>query len=133
VIATIHDFGFPRRARLIKTDDFSSVFNFRRRISGNFLVIHYQYNEQSRPRLGLVIAKKNTHFAVTRNYMRRVLRELFRLNWQSAGLSNVDLIVRTQKTFTHTDFGMIKKEYEELLAQLRQRTAASNIVGACQA
>lgn len=124
--ATSHDFGFPRRVRIIKTDDYSSVFNFRRRISANFVVIHYQYNELSWPRLGLVVAKKTTQLAVNRNYMRRVLRELFRVNRQSSGLGNVDLIVRTQKTFGPADFQVVRQEFEELLMQLRQRTSVNS-------
>lgn len=123
--ATSLDFSFPRQVRVIKTDDYSSVFNFRRRVSGHFLVIHYRYNELSWPRLGLVIAKKTTHLAVSRNYMRRVLRELFRVNRQNSGLGNVDLIIRAQKTFSPADFKVIKAEFEELVAQLRQRTAAN--------
>lgn len=73
-----------------------------------------------------MIAKKTTHLAVSRNYMRRVLRELFRVNRQSSGLGNIDLIVRTQKTFAPADFQVIKKEFEELLAQLHQRTSANS-------
>jgi len=37
-------FGFPGRYKLKKTDEFSSVFNFRRRISGIVLALHYMPN-----------------------------------------------------------------------------------------
>ena len=108
--------GFPRRARIIKTDDFSSVFNFRKRISGHFLAIHYQQNQLGWPRLGLVVIKKTTRLSVDRNYMKRVLRELFR--GQQARVKSLDLIIRVKKTFNSADFPAVEKEFVELLAKL---------------
>ena len=122
MVTASHDFSFPRRIRIVKTDDYSSVFNFRHRISGKFLVIHYQYNVLPWARLGIVTTKKITPLAVDRNYMKRVIREFFRKDRYGAGLANIDLIVRTQKTFNHADFLTIKKEFEELLLQLSRRT-----------
>jgi ribonuclease P protein component len=114
--------GFPRSVRLIKTDDYSSVFNFRKRLTGNFLVVHYRLNASSSPRLGLVVAKKTTRLAVQRNYMKRVLRELFRAsNYQDLG--NVDLIIRTQKTFIPAEFPVVKQEFGRLLAELQAKTS----------
>ena len=107
--------GYPRRVRIIKTDDFSSVFNFRKRISGHFLVIHYQKNQLGWARLGLVTAKKITSLSVDRNYMKRVLRELFRR--QQRRLKSLDLIIRVQKTFDSADFPAVEKEFVGLLAK----------------
>jgi ribonuclease P protein component len=107
---------FPREVRIIKTDDFSSVFNFRKRIAGRFLVIHYAYNQLNLMRLGLVVAKKTTRLSVNRNYMKRVLRELFRNH--KINLQNIDLVVRPQKTFTSVNYPEIEKEFTELLLNL---------------
>ena len=117
-------FSFPSRARLIKTDDFSSVFNFRKRISGRFLAIHYRYNQLGWPRLGLVIGKKTARLAVQRNYMRRVLRELFRT--RQADLAPVDLVVRSQRMFTRADYAQIRQEFGELLGKVRRPPAISD-------
>jgi len=46
--------------KLTKTDEFSSVFNFRKRLSSQHLSFHYQPNMLSLFRLGMVIGKKNT-------------------------------------------------------------------------
>jgi len=110
---------FPRVSRLIKTDDFSSVFNFRKRISGHFLAIHYLRNQIGYPRLGLIVAKKNTRSSVDRNYIRRVLRELFRKNQHA--LLNVDLVIRTQRTFGRTDYKAVEQEFDKLMVKLRQQ------------
>ena len=106
-------------AKMIKTDDFSSVFNFRKRISTEHLAIHYQPNMHDRARLGLVVGKKTAKLAVSRNYMRRVLREFFRL--QQHEICHVDLIIRVQKKFSKVDFIQIKQEFNLLIGKLNQR------------
>jgi ribonuclease P protein component len=112
--------GFPRQARIIKTDDFSSVFSFRKRVSGHFLAIHYQYNQRGRARLGMVVAKKVAKRSVDRNYMRRVLREFFRA--QQFQIGSLDLVVRVLKTFKHQDVEKVDQEFSELLFRLRRAT-----------
>ncbi len=110
---------FTKQAKLIKTDEFSSVFNFRKRITAKFLAVHYQPNSLGHPRLGLVVGKKIAKRAVHRNYMRRVLREFFRT--QQHTISAVDLVVRVQKKFEKQDFVHIKQEFDALIAKINQR------------
>jgi ribonuclease P protein component len=112
--------GFPRQARIIKTDDFSSVFSFRKRVSGHFLAIHYQYNTLGRARLGLVVAKKIARRSVDRNYMRRVLREFFRK--QQMDIGPIDVVLRVQKIFHHQEFETVAQEFNELLFRLKRST-----------
>ncbi len=78
--------------------------------------MRYRLNEAAMPRLGLIVSKKTAKLAVQRNYMRRVLRELFRLNQQH--LPEVDLVVQVQKTFEKPEFMLIKQEFESLLLKL---------------
>jgi ribonuclease P protein component len=114
-----------KEAKLIKTDEFSSVFNFRKRIATEYLALHYQGNQLQRPRLGLVVGKKTAKLAVSRNYMRRVLRELFRL--QQHEISAADIILRVQKKFDKRDFQLIKLEFNALVVKLNQRLARAEI------
>lgn len=109
-------FSLPKQAKLIKTDDFSSVFNLRKRIATPYLVMRFKPNALNRPRLGLIVAKKTAKLAVKRNYMRRVLRELFRLNQHD--LPAVDLVIQAQKGFETADFQRIKQEFEQLTFKL---------------
>jgi len=115
---------FTKKAKLIKTDEFSSVFNFRKRISAKFLAVHYQPNTLEHPRLGLVVGKKIAKLAVDRNYMRRVLRELFRT--QQYVINHVDLVIRVQKKFEKEDYIQIKQEFDALMAKINQRTYMSS-------
>lgn len=110
---------FTKQAKLIKTDEFSSVFNFRKRITAKFLAVHYQPNTLGHARLGLVVGKKIAKRAVHRNYMRRVLREFFRT--QQHTISAVDLVVRVQRKFEKQDFVHIKQEFDGLIAKINQR------------
>ena len=117
---TVPTLRFTKKAKLIKTDEFSSVFNFRKRIFANFLAFHYQPNHSYLPRLGLVVGKKVAKHAVDRNYMRRVLREFFRV--QQHAINPMDLVIRVQKKFEKKDFLQIKQEFDALIAKVNQRT-----------
>jgi ribonuclease P protein component len=119
----VQTYRLVKQAKLIKTDDFSSVFNFSKRFSLKYLVMHYQPNNLQRVRLGLVVGKKTAKLAVSRNYMRRVLREFFRLNQHD--ICHVDLIIRVQKKFNKVDFFQIKQEFDTLIFKLNQRVILS--------
>jgi ribonuclease P protein component len=116
-------FGFPGRYRLKKTDEFSSVFNFRKRISGIVLAIHYMPNTLGYPRLGVIVGKKTAKRAVQRNYMKRTVRELFR--HEQMGLGAVDILVRPLKAYTHSDFVEVQAEFKTLLDKLHRRSGGS--------
>jgi len=112
-------FRLPKQAKLLKTDDFSSVFNLRKRIANTYLVIRFKPNNLNRPRLGLVVSKKTAKLAVHRNYMKRVLRELFRLSQHH--LPSLDLVVQVQKKFQKTEFNQIRQEFEKLAQKLIEK------------
>ncbi len=86
--------SFARRYRLTKTDEFSSVFGFRRAIRGKLLMLHYQPRPEgmTEARLGLVVGKKLLKHAVDRNRLKRIVREQFRL--RRPVLPAMDLVVR---------------------------------------
>ena len=88
------DFNFARRYRLTRTDEFSSVFGFRKAIRGTWLMLHFQPRPEvsTDARLGLVIGKKLLKRSVDRNQVKRIVREQFRL--RRATLPACDLIVR---------------------------------------
>lgn len=109
---------------MVKTDDFSSVFNLRKRITSHHLVLRYKPNEHSRPRLGLIVGKKTAKLAVWRNYMKRVLREFFRLSQHQ--LPAIDLIIQVQKPFKKADFLQVKQEFEQLIIKLSTKTTNAN-------
>jgi ribonuclease P protein component len=82
---------FPKAARLLKTDEFSSVFRLRPwRRSPHFVM--YGKPTGNEARLGLVIGKKQAPRAVTRNLIKRLARDAFRLRRED--LSGWDILLR---------------------------------------
>jgi ribonuclease P protein component len=74
--------AFPRQYRLVKTDEYSSVFGFRRALKSPHFLLHYRprgADEIPGARLGLVVAKRFLRRSVDRNLVRRLAREQFRL------------------------------------------------------
>lgn len=86
--ASSHDFARVRR--IVKTDEFSSVFRLRPAQKTAHFVLYVRPNSLPHARLGVVVAKRFAPRAVTRNTVKRACRELFRVS----ALPAMDLIVR---------------------------------------
>jgi ribonuclease P protein component len=110
--------AFARRYRLTKTDEFSSVFGFRKAIRGKLLMLHYQPRAAGNDdaRLGVVIAKKLLKRAVDRNRVKRIVREQFRR--RRAELPAYDLIVRLAVKPAPLDAGEVASDFVALLDRL---------------
>jgi ribonuclease P protein component len=81
--------------RLLKTDDFSSVFSLRRSCGDAWFQVLVAPNGLPQARLGLVVSKKVDRRAVGRNAIKRLVREYFRLNAQN--LAGLDIVVRARR------------------------------------
>jgi len=92
-----HDFARVRR--IVKTDEFSSVFRLRPTQKSAHFVLYTRLNELPHARLGVVVAKRFAPRAVTRNTIKRVTRELFRVT----GLPAIDCVVRLAKPVNSKD------------------------------
>jgi len=84
---------FARVRRIVKTDEFSSVFRLRPVQKTAHFVLYTRTNDLPHARLGVVAAKRFAPRAVTRNTIKRVTREIFR----HSALLNVDCIVRLSR------------------------------------
>lgn len=84
---------FARVRRIVKTDEFSSVFRLRPVHRTTHFVLYARGNTLTHARLGVVAAKRFAPRAATRNMIKRVTREIFR----QSNLVNVDCIVRLSK------------------------------------
>ncbi len=108
------DNRFGKPYRLLKTEDFSSVFAFRKqRSSALFQVLHNNGNQLGHPRLGLVVAKKVAKRANRRNYMKRVIREWFRCH--KTDLPAQDFIVRVRSRFGRSESAQAREQLAKLL------------------
>ena len=110
---------FPRQYRLTKTDEYSSVFGFRKALKSRHFLLHYRTRsaaEDSGARLGLVIAKRLLRRAVDRNLIRRLARESFRL--MRSDLKSKDLVLRLAKRPAVLDRRALREEIHGLLAKI---------------
>ncbi|EGV34949.1 ribonuclease P protein component [Neisseria weaveri] len=108
------DNGFSKQYRLLKTDDFSSVFALKKRRSRSFLqVFNSGDNQLGHPRLGLVVSKKTAKRANARNYMKRVIREWFRTRKHK--LPHQDYIVRVIRPFEPHTAAEVREQLKQLM------------------
>ncbi len=70
---------------------FQSVFEARQRLSDSFFTLYFILLDQPACRLGMVVSKRNVKRAVDRNYLKRIIREHFRLN--PVKLSGFDFVI----------------------------------------
>ncbi|MBK9218205.1 MAG: ribonuclease P protein component [Uliginosibacterium sp.] len=106
--------SFKAVYRLRKTDEYSSVFSFRKTVRGRYFVFHYRLTGES-ARLGLVIGKKLARHAVLRNLLKRMAREHFRQLRER--LPRYDIVVR----LSAKPIGATRAELNDDMASLFRR------------
>ena len=74
----MHRARLQKRARLLKASEFNRVFDKAVRSSDQYFTVLARQNDIGFPRLGLAISKKRARLAVTRNRLKRIIRESFR-------------------------------------------------------
>jgi ribonuclease P protein component len=112
-LALLEKRGFGRDARLLTRKQFDLVFKRGRARSGPHLTLVTLTNTHSRPRLGLTVSKKVARRAVQRNYMKRVLREVFRNG--AKALPGVDIVALVRKAFARAQAVDVRREFDELM------------------
>lgn len=113
-------FDFPKRYRLTKTDEYSSVFGFRKALKSPHFLLHYRprtETEDQFARLGIVVPKRLVKAAVRRNLIKRIGREQFRL--MRPGLPARDIVLRLAAKWQPLDRREIAGEIRGLLSRLR--------------
>ena len=111
--------AFPKHYRLTKTDEFSSVFGFRRALKSPHFLLHYRLRtaeELEGARLGLVVAKRLLRRSVDRNLLRRLARENFRL--LRCRLPSRDFILRLAVRPKPLDRRALAEEIQNLLGKM---------------
>lgn len=108
-------FRYPKSHRLRSKQDFQSVYQESFRIVGNSFLLRLRPHKGC-PRLGVLVSKKFGG-APHRNRVRRILRELFRLNPPAL---NVDVHFSQIRPFIQ--WGKIKKELHLFFTLLQDKT-----------
>lgn len=82
---------FPRSHRLVTPSEYKSLFTQSKKTACRFLTMLYKQNNHLYGRLGIVVGKRVAKKAVSRNRIKRVIRESFR--YQQDKLTGIDVVV----------------------------------------
>jgi len=115
--------AFPRTARLLAAADFAAVFASPVRQQSAWFRVQALRRADDNARIGLAVSRKVSTRAVARNRLRRLARELFRL--QRASLAGWDLVVMAKPAAVAAEVAALRAD----LARLYARIAALNPTG----
>ena len=110
----------PRTARLLTAADFAAVFASSVRQQSAWFRVQALRRADDQARIGLAVSRKVSTRAVARNRLRRLARELFRL--QQAQLAGWDVVVMAKPAAV----GAAAPELRADLGRLYARIAALN-------
>lgn len=113
------NFSFPVQLRLGKPADYKKVFKNPIKSTDSFFTLLAIKNDYDHPRLGLAIAKKNIRKAVTRNLIKRAVRENFRQ--QQHRLRNIDIVVLARRDAANAPTDLLKKSLDKHWLKLVNR------------
>lgn len=87
---------FSRHNRLASKQDFQSVFANPLKVTRKSLLALYRQNQETNPRLGIIIGKQHVRLSVARNRLRRIIRESFRHHKETVKGLDIIVIVRSE-------------------------------------
>ena len=109
-------FGFPRKSRLLRANEFASLHKLGRRMLTGHFIVYIMPNRLGFSRLGVSISAR-AGGAVERNRLKRLLREFFRIN-QAAIPVPADIHITVKRgagVLSASAPGVVPSELGELL------------------
>ena len=107
------------RSRIRSTADFKAIYAARRSVRNRELTVYYRPAPAGVARLGLSVGRRLGN-AVVRNRIKRVLREVFRL--ESATIPQpLDLVVIPRSSRTATDTRAMTRAFGDLMSRLARK------------
>ena len=111
---------FPKSIRLLNAKDYSNVFSsVDIKLSTQFFTCLARKQTSTYPRLGIIVAKKNVRLAVSRNRIKRLLRESFRTHKHE--IPSFDIVMLAKHTSNQADAEKLSKELEYVWRKLKQK------------
>jgi ribonuclease P protein component len=104
-------FSFPKRERLLNRGDFVNLNREGKKYHTGHLVIYLRKNRLGVSRLGIT-TRRNTGNAVTRNRIRRLIREVYRLH-KAFFPRSCDIVIAAKKGAGDMDFWKMREEVLE--------------------
>jgi len=114
-------YSLSKASRLTKPEQFNAVFHADNSESGTLFQVLVKLKPDEIARLGVVVSKRATPRAVDRNYVKRLIREEFRVRKHS--LSGMDVVVRVRKAFSNPQASQARIELSDLLTKVSRWAA----------
>lgn len=119
-------FGFTRQLRLLNAADFRTVFDqVDVKAPSEHCLLLARRNQESSPRIGFILSKKNIKRAVHRNRVKRFTREYVRLHQQD--LPSLDIVFMGRKGIDQlTDeqlHTLLQKQFQKLAKRAQRHSA----------
>ncbi len=109
-------FSFPRTDRLTSRRQFTTVYDQGRRMRGSAVTVFGLQNRLGHCRVGFTVTRKLGN-AVARNRVKRVLREIFRMNRLSS-TGSLDLVVNAHTSLPQRTRSEIERDMLRCVARL---------------
>lgn len=107
-------YNFARKNRLTTEAQFKQVFSkAQKKITTEIFTSYCYYNTFIYPRLGVIIPKRQVNKSSTRNLLKRLIREWFRLHQDS--LAKIDIVIVVSKKIESFSKLEIKEKLEDCL------------------
>jgi len=111
------EYAFPRHRRILHRGVFLRANRIGKRIVTRHLVFIICPNESGCSRLGLIVSRKVGN-AVVRNRVKRVIREVFRLN-KPLDKRNIDIIVIPRPALKYpANFDSVKADFDIMVSRV---------------
>jgi len=108
--------NYPSSVRLQHPSEFKRSLTGKRISRGALFVIHVpktQNTHQKTARLGIIVGKRFARKAVTRNTIKRIIREQFRLSQHQ--LPAVDIVIRLHRSVPELSLTQLKRKVSKEL------------------
>jgi ribonuclease P protein component len=105
-------YSFPLRCRITQRKDFEQALS-NPGLSNKWFVVYPRQAETIVPRLGVIASKRIMPKAVSRNYAKRLIREIFRANLPT--LPALDFVVRIRRAISRDTANEAKSALLSLL------------------
>jgi ribonuclease P protein component len=91
---TLKTYGFKKSDRILKHSEFERISNRGKAVQDQFFIVVYSPGDRGHSCIGITVSKRVGN-AVVRNYLKRIIREIFRLNRNHiAGQWDINVIAR---------------------------------------